>query len=123
VKTYDVFEWVKTLAVMLKQKVSYMLGNLLSPKTPYQKILRSYEAFLRLARRHGYPKKAYETPFEYADRLLKANGKRPLPADEIRRLTSLFVEARYSKRISNEQQAKDSQSILNAIRLRLNESH
>jgi len=83
---------LKALAGWLRQKIKTILNRWLPAKTPGQKIFRSYEAFLRLGRRSGYPRQNYETPLEYARRLQTATAKQPYPDAEINRLTSLFLE-------------------------------
>ena len=106
---------LKALAGWLRQKIKTILNRWLPAKTPGQKIFRSYEAFLRLGRRAGCPRQIYETPLEYARRLQKATAKQPYPDAEISRLTDLFLEARYSNKLLNWQQAAESERLYKTI--------
>ncbi|KJS70580.1 MAG: hypothetical protein JL56_16655 [Desulfotomaculum sp. BICA1-6] len=106
---------IKNLAGRLRQKIKAILLRWLPAKTPGQKILRSYEAFLRLGRRHGCPRQAYETPLEYARRLQAVTTKQPYPDAEISQLTGLFLEASYSNKPLSWQQAAESERLFKTI--------
>ncbi len=107
---------IKALAGWLQRKIKAILYRWLPARTPGQKIFRSYEAFLRLGRRCGCPRQAYETPLEYAWRLQHANEKQLFPDLEVSRLTRLILEASYSNQAMSWQQAADSEVLYKTIK-------
>lgn len=113
------FHYLSKASTMLRKLLQYIkkiLSRWLPAKTPSQGIFRSYETFLILAQKSGYPRKNSETPLEFAGRLEKSIAGKSFPSEEIRRLTSLFLEAHYSNKPACRQQAAESVDLLARIR-------
>jgi len=68
-------------------KITQLIKRWLPPRTPYHKVFRSYEAFLRWGRKSGFPQKPGETPLEYARRLQKSAPTHSHPYEEINQQT------------------------------------
>jgi hypothetical protein len=63
--------------------------------------------------RHGLRRKPSETPLEYLQRILLGLTER---ADAVRRLTSLFEQAKFSRRAIDDSMKQDAISALREIR-------
>lgn len=112
----NLFSRLRTLVAALQLKLKIMLRRWLPAQTPYQQIVRSYEAFLSLGRKTGCRRRTCETPLEYAQRLEQSTRQLVFPLKEINYLTSLFLEARYSDHLINWQQATECETLVNTIR-------
>jgi hypothetical protein len=108
-------EVITTMAGKVKTKLIRLLHRWLPARTPYQQILRSYEKFLRFGRKSGHPRKAFETPLEYALRLQDVSPKKPFPDVEIRQLTNLFMATYYSKMRADWPHAAESITLIKNI--------
>jgi transglutaminase-like putative cysteine protease len=88
------------------------LSQPLSPGN--RKIHDNYFAMLRLLKKKGYTRKAFQTPREFNEEISSRVG-----AGEIRDLTELFIDVRYGPRQPSDEQITRSVSILNALRKNL----
>jgi len=69
---------------------------------PRERVLFYYLTAVRRAGEHGWPRKPFQTPNEYAAHL---RDELPEVADEVTRITDGFVEARYSRHEISDDQA------------------
>ena len=106
-------QW-KTAFTKFQKRIQAALRRWLPARTPEQKIMGCYEAFLRLGLCHGCFRRAAETPWEYAERLMNTTRGQLVPAN-INRLHDIFLEARYSKRQPSWQQAEECEALLQKI--------
>ena len=60
-----------------------------------------YRAFLQKATRHGYPRRRFETPFEFKQRL---DEKVPLTEPQLELITEVYASTRYGGEIPDEAQ-------------------
>ena len=64
--------------------------------SPRQKVLFFYFALVRRGREKGFERQAWQTPFEYNEKLREAL---PDVSEDVSAMTDTFVEARYSKHL------------------------
>jgi hypothetical protein len=60
-----------------------------------------YRAFLKKAARHGYPRKRFETPYEFKQRL---DEKVPLTEPQLEMITDSYAVTRYGGDVPDEAQ-------------------
>ncbi|NLC10679.1 MAG: DUF4129 domain-containing protein, partial [Firmicutes bacterium] len=106
-------------AVHLSQKLYVFLLRLFPARTPYEKIHRCYQSFLKWGRKLGCRKLPCETPLEYLKRLQASHKKQALALEEAAEMTRLFQEACYSSRLPDRQQARHCQKLLQKIKQKL----
>jgi hypothetical protein len=113
---YNLYGLIRTYAIKLFAGIGNMIVAYLPARTPYQKVYRCYQAFLRWGRRYGLSRKPAETPSEYALRLKRHFGDKPCPIEEINQLTSIFLEAHYRNRPIDWDLGQRSYTLLRKIR-------
>lgn len=70
------------------------LDDLRDEPDPRKAVIRTYARMERVFRAHGLPRKPFEAPLEYLERML---GAVEASAHSVRRLTQLFERARFSE--------------------------
>jgi hypothetical protein len=88
----------------------------LSRLSPRQRVRYFYLSVLRRAARVGHAREPQQTPYEYGPALAKCL---PEMASEVTTLTQAFVEARYSQRVQDEQEANVIKKIWQRVRATL----
>lgn len=102
--------------ISLGRMLRKLIYNWLPSQTPDQAISRSYRSLLRWGCRAGYPRKAYETPLEYALRLEKAVEGRTCSGEEIHQLTVYYLETCYRRECNDWQRAEECRTLLAAVK-------
>jgi len=88
----------------------------LSQLSPRQQVRYFYLSLLRRAARIGHIREPQQTPYEYGQALAECL---PELASEMTTLTQAFVEARYSQRIQDEQEADAVKKVWRRVRATL----
>ena len=88
----------------------------LSRLSPRQQVRYFYLSVLRRAARTGHTREPQQTPYEYGQAVAKCL---PEVAPEMTTLTQAFVEARYSQRIQDEQEADAIKKVWQRVRATL----
>jgi hypothetical protein len=88
----------------------------LSRLSPRERVRYFYLSFLRRAARAGHARRPQQTPYEYRHALAEYL---PEVATEATTLTQAFVEARYSQRVQDEQEANTVKKVWQRIRATL----
>jgi len=88
----------------------------LSRLSPRQRVRYFYLSILRRAARAGHARRSHQTPYEYGQDLA---DDLPEVASEVTNLTQAFVEARYSQRVQDEQEANVIKEVWQRVRATL----
>jgi hypothetical protein len=85
----------------LKTEVDVVTMEEIKGEPAARSIREIYRLFLKKAARHGYPRKRFETPYEFKQRL---DEKIPLTEPQLEMITEAYAFTRYGGDVPNEAQ-------------------
>ena len=103
----------RTVSRTLADMLADTLDDLRSERDPRRAVIAAYARFERVLEANGLPRRAAETPEEYLARIL---GDLDVSERSVRRLTSLFEEAKFSDHEVGTAMKEEAIDTLEAVR-------
>jgi len=100
-------------AAAIARAIDDALADLAAEPDPRRAVIMAYARMERALREQGVPRRSWETPTEYLDRVLRELGGRAASVD---RLTSLFQHAKFSQHPVDEAMKQGAIAALEQVR-------